>query len=771
YRRLRGGGGPLILSLASGDFVVSVLHILPAFSSFNNKWAFGNVVMTNTTSSGCDVYMIMDEAGVSIQYTFLISYTRCSLYGASVGLCGIASLLTLSAIAADRFSVIVGHPLLWLAGKKICVAIWLVSLALTCPPFFGWSRYCLEGLGTSCSWDYNSRDFHNRLYYIFLLTVGFVVPVSIITVSYLGILWVVCKQKSQLDATSKVGALINKKKPTKNDIKTAQILGINSVMNLIKGLVCFELIIFFKIFRDAKLSFQWLSVVSIFRDSCTYIRVIFTIIICFLIAWTPYAIASLIGQFGDESNPLSRLGTAIPAIFAKTSVVFNPIVYGISHPHFRSAVRTLHARRFGSKPCRRQHHGNNKEYYQYNYHPTKFGERYAPAMKHMNLYDGTCNGSGERMRRETRRQRQTWNLQQSNSTKMMSEMTTTGQNNRSKLNMLLVIQNTSALQKHLLFFEKSGELRVQDLHSVSRCTSRSSPDQHEGSRGKKKELIHSSEPNISARSKKDVKKGQIIVLDENKRNEPQACYPSRNHSQMPFSQSESCLALVPNVERQLNGSISFRRNLSSGTNERNKSQDTVNNNIKCYQNLHGEIWNRHYCNFAFQETSLSTGDCLEDAFAKDRDILARKCGKSGCSRRVTPKRMAYKQRFHLDDIRRNSKGSNNTFNSNFKKIQLDSKFPRGSAQQRRASTSLFEEHWRKDFALNHSRDKDLMNTLYLKKNKKKSTWNWRHKLSNNAPRAKKMFWASDKEQVVFNSNVSVTNNYMDLIPDYCSSFI
>lgn len=44
YRRSgsrRGGGVPLILSLASGDFCVSILHIMPAYSSFQEEWSFG----------------------------------------------------------------------------------------------------------------------------------------------------------------------------------------------------------------------------------------------------------------------------------------------------------------------------------------------------------------------------------------------------------------------------------------------------------------------------------------------------------------------------------------------------------------------------------------------------------------------------------------------------------------------------------------------------------------------------------------------------------
>ena len=68
-------------------------------------------------------------------------------------------------------------------------------------------------------------------------------------------------------------------------------------------------------------------------------------ILCFT-AWTPYAIVSLIGQFGpvdDEDGrfQLSPMGTSIPAFLAKTAIVFDPLLYGFSHPQFRSSIRQI----------------------------------------------------------------------------------------------------------------------------------------------------------------------------------------------------------------------------------------------------------------------------------------------------------------------------------------------------------------------------------------------------------------------------------------------
>lgn len=68
------------------------------------------------------------------------------------------------------------------------------------------------------------------------------------------------------------------------------------------------------------------------------IEIIATLVTLFLLSWTPYAVVTLIGQFGDLSL-MTPWVSSLPAYFAKASVVYNPIVYGLSHPHFRTSVK------------------------------------------------------------------------------------------------------------------------------------------------------------------------------------------------------------------------------------------------------------------------------------------------------------------------------------------------------------------------------------------------------------------------------------------------
>lgn len=53
-------------------------------------------------------------------------------------------------------------------------------------------------------------------------------------------------------------------------------------------------------------------------------------------AWTPYLVINFTGVF--ESAPISPLATIWGSLFAKANAVYNPIVYGISHPKYRAAL-------------------------------------------------------------------------------------------------------------------------------------------------------------------------------------------------------------------------------------------------------------------------------------------------------------------------------------------------------------------------------------------------------------------------------------------------
>lgn len=59
-------------------------------------------------------------------------------------------------------------------------------------------------------------------------------------------------------------------------------------------------------------------------------------------AWTPYLVINFTGIF--RLGTVSPLNTIWGAVFAKTSAVYNPIIYAISHPKYKAAL-------FKTCPC------------------------------------------------------------------------------------------------------------------------------------------------------------------------------------------------------------------------------------------------------------------------------------------------------------------------------------------------------------------------------------------------------------------------------------
>ncbi len=59
-----------------------------------------------------------------------------------------------------------------------------------------------------------------------------------------------------------------------------------------------------------------------------------TCILFFAIAWTPYAIVGLVGQFTGPENISPRWST-FPALFAKAGCIYNAYIYGFMHPKYK----------------------------------------------------------------------------------------------------------------------------------------------------------------------------------------------------------------------------------------------------------------------------------------------------------------------------------------------------------------------------------------------------------------------------------------------------
>nr|BAQ54895.1 opsin, long-wavelength sensitive type [Epiophlebia superstes] len=226
--------------------------------------------------------------------TWVFGPLMCQLYAFAGSLFGCASIWTMVTIALDRYNVIVkglsGKPLtikkalLWILIVWVHAAIWTVF------PMVGWNRYVPEGNMTACGTDYLTKDWFHRSYILIYSVFCYWLPLGVIIYSYTFIVQAVAAHEKQMREQAK--------KMNVASLRSAEAQNTSAECKL------------------AKIALMTISL--------------------WFMAWTPYLIINFAGIF--ETMTISPLVTIWGSLFAKANAVYNPIVYGISHPKYRAAL-------------------------------------------------------------------------------------------------------------------------------------------------------------------------------------------------------------------------------------------------------------------------------------------------------------------------------------------------------------------------------------------------------------------------------------------------
>lgn len=256
FKRLRTPTNLLLVNISLSDFLVSVTGI-------------------NFTFVSC------------VKGGWIWSQATCIWDGFSNSLFGIVSIMTLAALAYERYirvvhAQVVDFPWAWRAVGHI----WLYSLVWTGAPLIGWNRYTLEVHRLGCSLDWASKDPNDASFILLFLLACFFVPVGIMVYCYGNILYTVKMLRSL------------------QDLQTVQII---------------------KILRyEKKVAVMFLLMIG-----------------CFLVCWTPYAVVSMLEAFGRHRNMVSPTAAIIPSFFAKSSTAYNPLIYAFMSRKFRRCLLQL----------------------------------------------------------------------------------------------------------------------------------------------------------------------------------------------------------------------------------------------------------------------------------------------------------------------------------------------------------------------------------------------------------------------------------------------
>ena len=205
---------------------------------------------------------------------------------------GLASIIQLATWAVEQHIVLRSPTLNVVSVGKTFRAVlvcWSLAFFVSCLPLMGWSDYALEGLGLHCAISWGTRSLSNLSFCVFLLVVFFVAPVGAILISYVSVLVVVRRMYKHA-----------------NRIWGSEASGTRE---------CYV--------AQVKIAKQLVFMT-----------------VAFLFAWAPYAIMCFMILFTDVNISLET--REYPSMFAKTSILYNPIIYVFTYPKLRkNAWKTI----------------------------------------------------------------------------------------------------------------------------------------------------------------------------------------------------------------------------------------------------------------------------------------------------------------------------------------------------------------------------------------------------------------------------------------------
>ena len=222
------------------------------------------------------------------------------MYGTITGIAGLVTINSLAVIAMYRYISVARVRSIANASKtktmKAIIFTWTYATMWSIAPVFGWGSYRLDGVRTTCTFDYLTRTPSNIGFIIGMCVFEFVLPILAILFAYFRIFTVMILRRRELDLSVKA------KKSKKISLRVTK---------------------------------QQYRVKAEMRTAL----IIIGLVVLFIVAWLPYAVVAMIGLFGNQAS-LTPYVSSVAGLFAKTSTVYNPIVYALIHPKFKRKLKS-----------------------------------------------------------------------------------------------------------------------------------------------------------------------------------------------------------------------------------------------------------------------------------------------------------------------------------------------------------------------------------------------------------------------------------------------
>ncbi|KAI3364524.1 hypothetical protein L3Q82_011311, partial [Scortum barcoo] len=252
------------------------------------------------TDLGAVVTMYPLAMASAWSHRWLGGEVTCTYYGLAGFFFGVASIMNLTVLAIVRFIVSFNlqsprEKISWKIVKALCMWIWLYALIWALFPILGWGRYGPEPFGLSCSLAWGEMKHEGFSFVISMFSFNLMIPTVVIVGCYFGIT---------------INLFFTYKKSVSNSSRVPNIIKLHRRLLIIAVLIS----------------------------------------VGFIGCWAPYGLVSLWSVLRDSSTIPPEV-SLLPCMFAKSSTLYNPMIYYIFSQSFKREVKQLCWLCLGSNRC------------------------------------------------------------------------------------------------------------------------------------------------------------------------------------------------------------------------------------------------------------------------------------------------------------------------------------------------------------------------------------------------------------------------------------